>query len=140
MEAMTAIVTQQIAQAWGTLQSYVPVAPIRNERQYERAVEKLNELLDLVGDNETHPLYDLLDTLGILIHNYEESHYSAPTVTGNDVLQFLIEEHRLTPASFPELGSEETVQNLLAGKQALNVENIRALSRRFGLSPETFFA
>ena len=55
--------TQQIAHAWGTLQSLVPVSPIRNERQYDRAIKKLNELLDIVGDNEAHPLYDILDTL-----------------------------------------------------------------------------
>jgi len=32
-------------------------------------------LLDEIGDNERHPLYDLLDTLGTLIHVYEETHH-----------------------------------------------------------------
>ncbi len=59
---MTTVATQQIAQAWGTLQSLIPVAPIRTEEQYDQAVEKLNELLDIVGDNEAHQLYELLDT------------------------------------------------------------------------------
>jgi HTH-type transcriptional regulator/antitoxin HigA len=75
---MTTVATQQIVQAWDTLLSHIPIAPIRNEQQYGQAVEKLNELLDIVGDNEAHPLYDLLDTLGTLIHAYEETHYPAP--------------------------------------------------------------
>ncbi|MDZ7262106.1 MAG: transcriptional regulator [candidate division KSB1 bacterium] len=131
--------TEQIVQAWSTLQSLIPVAPICNEQQYEQALEKLNELLDIVGDNEAHPLYDLVDTLGILIHAYEESHYPASPVTGIDVLRFLMEEHQLTPSSLPESGNEEVVSELLAGKRELSVENIRALSQRFGLSPATFF-
>jgi len=135
---MTAIAKKQIVQAWNTLKSLVPVAPIRNEQQYDQAVKKLNELLDIVGDDETHPLYDLLDTLGILIQEYEDAHYPASPVTGIDVLRFLMEEHQLTPSNFPELGDEEVVSELLTGKRELNLENIRALSKRFGVSPATF--
>jgi hypothetical protein len=60
MEKMTEVVTKKIIQAWDTLQTLVPVTPIRNEQQYDQAVETLNELLDVVGDDEAHPLYDLL--------------------------------------------------------------------------------
>jgi HTH-type transcriptional regulator/antitoxin HigA len=137
MEIMS-VATQQIIKAWDTLRSHIPISPIRNEQQYDQAVEKLNELLDIVGDNETHPLYDLLDTLGTLIHAYEETHYPAPTVKGMDVLKFLMEEHQLSPSSLPEIGNEEVVSQLLAGKRELSVENIRALSQRFGVSPATF--
>jgi len=135
---MTSVATQQIAQAWDSLQSLIPVAPIRSEPQYDCAVEKLNELLDIVGDNEAHPLYDILDTLGTLIHAYEEMHYPAPVVTGVGVLKFLMEEHQLAPSGLPEIGHEEVVSEWLAGKRELTVENIRALSQRFGVSPATF--
>ena len=30
---------------------------IRNESEYDAAVERLNSLLDEVGDDESHPLY-----------------------------------------------------------------------------------
>ena len=137
---MTSVATQQIVQAWDTIRSYIPISPIRSEQQYDQAVEKLNELLDTVGENEAHPLYDLLDTLGTLIHAYEESHYPAPTVKGIDVLKFLLEEHQLPLSSLPEIGNEEMVSQLLSGKRELTVENIRALSQRFGISPATFIS
>jgi hypothetical protein len=35
------------------------------EEYYAQATETLDELLDIVGDDESHPLYDLLDTLSI---------------------------------------------------------------------------
>jgi len=135
---MTATATQQITKAWDTLHSLVPISPIRTEQQYDQAVEKLNGLLDIVGDNEAHPLYPLLDTLSILIQNYEESHFPEPSVSGIDVLKFLMEEHQLTPSSFSEIGDEKAVSDLLAGKRELSLENIRALSKRFGISTATF--
>jgi HTH-type transcriptional regulator/antitoxin HigA len=95
-------------------------------------------LLDLVGEDETHPLYELLDTLGTLVHTYEEEHYPAPTVNGVDVFKFLMDEHRLNLSSFPEIGQEEEVSKLLSGKRELKASEIRALSNRFQISPASF--
>ena len=52
-----------------------PLLTIRNEREYASAIKRLNALLDEIGDNERHPLYSLLDTLGTLLHAYEEKHH-----------------------------------------------------------------
>lgn len=52
-----------------------PFLTIRNKREYNIAVKRLNEMLDEIGTNEKHPLYSLLDTLGALVHYYEEKHY-----------------------------------------------------------------
>lgn len=129
---------REFAQAWGELQALVPVSAIHNEQQYERALETLHALLDIVGEDETHPLYELLDTLGTLVHIYEEEHYPGPAATGIDVLKFLMEEHQLSLSSFPEIGNEGEVSELLMGKRELKVSEIRALSKRFGVSPATF--
>lgn len=136
---MSTIAIQPLTQAWGAVRSFVPLAPIRTESQYEDAVDTLRMLLELVGSNEQHPLYDLLDTFSILIEAYEESHYPAQTVTGRDALRFLLEEHRLTPTDMPELGDTKSVNELLAGQRELTIPEIRSLSARFGVSPATFF-
>jgi HTH-type transcriptional regulator/antitoxin HigA len=39
----------------------------------------------------------------------------------------------------PELGDQQTASELLAGQRELSVAHIRVLSKRFGLSPATFF-
>ena len=51
-----------------------PLLTIRNEREYDVAIGRMNELLDEIGTNEKHPLYSLLDILGALIYVYEEDH------------------------------------------------------------------
>jgi HTH-type transcriptional regulator/antitoxin HigA len=109
------------------------------EAHYTQALETLDELLNIVGDDESHPLYELLDTLSVLIQTYEENHYPVDEVPGPDVLRFLMDEHQLTPSHLPELGDPKTVSELLTGKRELNVAQIRALSKRFKLSPATFF-
>ena len=91
-----------------------------------------------VGTDEQHRLYTLLDTLGTLLHAYEEQHHPMPDCSGADVLRFLIEEHGLTQADLPEIGSQGVVSDILRGKRELNVRQIRALAKRFQVSPAVF--
>src|SRR5262245_60521151 len=129
------VITKEIEQHWAVIS---PLLSIRNEEEYDRAVERLNYLLDEVGTNEQHPLYELLDTLGTLIHAYEENHYSMPEYSGPELLQFLMEEHELTEAELPEVGSPKDISKILVGEQELNVEQIKALAERFHVSPSVF--
>ena len=115
-----------------------PLIIIRNEREYNAAVKRMNELLDEIGTNEKHPLYSLLDTLGTLIHVYEEEHFPMPDAAGADVLRFLMDEHGLTQSDLPEVGSQGVVSEVLSGKRELNIRQIRALAEKFKVSPAAF--
>jgi hypothetical protein len=46
--------------------------PIENEHDYEVAISVLNNLLDLGGADENHPLARLVTALGVFIENYEQ--------------------------------------------------------------------
>ena len=115
-----------------------PVLTVRTEADYDRAMTRLNELLDEVGDDSAHPLYGLLDTLGTLVHAYEIEHVEMPKATGSEILQYLMEDHGLTQSDLPEVGSQGVVSEILRGKRRLNIRQIRALSARFGVSPAVF--
>jgi len=115
-----------------------PVLTVRTKADYDRAVTRLNELLDEVGNDATHPLYGLMDTLGTLVHAYEVEHVEMPQASGVDALQYLMEEHSLTQSDLPEVGSQGVVSEILRGKRRLNIRQIRALSERFGVSPAVF--
>jgi len=111
---------------------------IRNEREYDRAVKRLNTLLDEVETNERHPLYGLLDTLGTLIHAYEEEHFKEPEPTGPEMLRYFMDEHELKASDLPEVGSRRAVSQILRGKRDLNASQIRALATRFHVPPTVF--
>jgi HTH-type transcriptional regulator/antitoxin HigA len=127
--------TKEIQEYWLPLRSLLT---IRNEREYDRAVTRLNDLLDEIGTNERHPLYGLLDTLGTLLEAYEENHHPLPEAGGGEMLRFFMDEHGLTQSDFPEVGSQGVVSEVLAGKRELNVRQIRALAKRFHVSPAVF--
>lgn len=115
-----------------------PVLSVQDEESYDQAVDLLNQLIDEVGTNESDPLYDLLDTLGTLIHAYEEKHMQIPNVSGIEALTYLMEEHQLRQSDLPEIGSQGVVSEILNGKRTLNVRQIRALAERFQVSPTVF--
>ncbi len=115
-----------------------PVLSIRSERDYDRAVERLNQLLDEVGANESHPLYGRLDALGTMIEAWERDHYALPEQSGAQALRFLMEEHGLKQSELPEVGSQGVVSEVLRGRRELNVRQVRALAKRFGVSPAVF--
>ena len=129
------VISHELQQHWTAIS---PLLSIRNEHEYDLAVEHLNRLLDEVGPDEQHPLYTLLDTLGTLIHAYEEEHHPIPECSGVDVLRFLMEEHGLTQSDLPEVGSQGVVSDILQGKRELNVQQIRAMAMRFHVSPAVF--
>ena len=45
-----------------------------NELEYERLVKMLDDLIDQVGEDESHPLASMMDVLSALIENYENAH------------------------------------------------------------------
>ena len=127
--------TPDIQTHWVNIRPYLT---IRNEREYDSAIKRLNNFLDEIGTDERHPLYDLLDTLGTLIQVYEARHHPMPDCSGAEMLQFLLDEHGLTQSDLPEVGSQGVVSEILNGKRQLNVRQIRALAKRFHVSPAVF--
>ena len=119
-------------------QAIGPLLTIRGEQDYAAAVERLSLLLAEIGDDEQHPLYGLLDTLGTLVHAYEEQHAPVPEASGPEVLEYLMEEHGLEPEDLTELGGAGSVRAVLARERELHVGEIRALAERFGVSPAVF--
>jgi len=61
-------------EAWRNLQHYIPFPALHSRQQYEQALEALDLLLDATNNDENHPLVDMVETLGELIHVYEEEH------------------------------------------------------------------
>jgi HTH-type transcriptional regulator / antitoxin HigA len=62
----------QAEQAWPSLTKilYVP----HNDAEYERLVGVLDQLIDEIGNDETHPLASLMEVIGVLIEKYEDEH------------------------------------------------------------------
>lgn len=58
-------------QSWEKVSGTVFVP--RTEAEYERLVAMLDELIDEVGEDESHPLASMMDVLSALVENYENA-------------------------------------------------------------------
>jgi HTH-type transcriptional regulator / antitoxin HigA len=127
--------------AWKGLRSSVPFfGPIRNERDHQRMRALMDELLNVVGDDEDHPLADLLDVIGMLVAQYEDENTPGLRRPSKpeEVLQFLMEQHGLKQADLREIGTQGVVSEILSGNRQINARQAKALAKRFGVSPAIF--
>ena len=46
------------------------------DSEYQQLVSVLDGLIDVVGEDEDHPLASLMDVIGVLIEKYEDEHVS----------------------------------------------------------------
>jgi HTH-type transcriptional regulator / antitoxin HigA len=129
---------REITAHYRALDAKVPLRPIRNRKDYTRAVNAMNALLDAGAADESHPLAGLAATLGELIGDYDARHFPMPEVSGREMLRFLMRQHGLTQSNLPEIGSQGVVSEILSGKRELNVRQVRALARRFGVAADAF--
>jgi len=74
---MSAVYLEQLIPAWQNLSKFVHV--LHSEADYQQAVKFLDSLIDVVGEDEQHPLASLMELLGVLIEQYEDDY--VPEIT-----------------------------------------------------------
>ena len=138
---MSAIAKEVAARAVAHWEHLAPAltAP-RCKEDHDRLVAVLDEILDAGGADETSPLAVLAERVGDLVAAYETELYPIPDAGPVDVLLFLMEQHGLKQADLPEIGAQSVVSAVLNGKRQLNIRQVAALSKRFGVSADVLIA
>jgi HTH-type transcriptional regulator/antitoxin HigA len=114
------------------------LSTLRTKKQYNRAAQLLDELIDEASAQYNPLIESLIDTLGTLIKDYEDRKIPEPEGDAIGCLKFLMREHNLKQSDLKELGSQGVVSEILSGKRQLNVRQIKTLSQRFKVSPAVF--
>ncbi len=66
---MTTIDINKTIKAWSN--SYDTLFVPHTETEYQKLVSLLDDLIDEVGEDESHPLASLMEIIGLLLENYE---------------------------------------------------------------------
>jgi HTH-type transcriptional regulator / antitoxin HigA len=112
------------------------VLNIRDDVSHDRAVDLVGSLMDVTGDDPSHPLYQVILILTDAIEHYEEKIYSVPSTSPVGILQFLMEQNNLSQSDLADVfGSQSVVSEVLNGKRELNLRHIKKLSEKFGIPP-----
>jgi HTH-type transcriptional regulator/antitoxin HigA len=110
----------------------------KNEDDYDTLVQALDELLEMTGVDESHPLMSLVDIIGDWIEEWDHKHHPMPEATGAEVLGYMMREHGLTQSDLPGVGPQSVVSEILSGKRQLNLRQIRWLAERFNVPVDVF--
>jgi HTH-type transcriptional regulator / antitoxin HigA len=132
--------TRQMLEQWEQVDPTLRtlLAPIHNDQQYQEALGVFETLMEVVEAGADPSTLELFSLIGENIQRYEQEHHAIPHSAPEDVLRFLMEQHGLTQAELPEIGSQGVVSEVLSGKRKLNVRQIQALSDRFRVVPTLF--
>ena len=127
---------EKVIHAWSDVKDVLSVP--HNTKNYKRLIEIHDELLDRIGENENHHLQPLLETIGNLIEAYEDEKFKIPDSNPVDIIKYLMRENNLTQKDMKEIGSQGVVSEVLNGKRQLNSRQVKALAKKFNVSPAVF--
>ena len=107
------------------------IKPIRSERDYEAALDRISELMDIEIDS---PEGDELDVLVDLVELYENKQVPMGYPSPIAAIEFRMEQAGLRPADLASfIGSRAKVSEVLSGKRAITMPMARALHEHLGI-------
>jgi HTH-type transcriptional regulator/antitoxin HigA len=110
---------EEIAKIWPGIQNIFSVP--HNEAEYKHLANLLDGLIDEVGEDGSHPLASLMETIGTLIETYEDQNIPEPQGNPSETLKMLMAEHGLKQTGLPDVGTQAVVAEILSGKRRLNM-------------------
>jgi HTH-type transcriptional regulator / antitoxin HigA len=132
------ISTGHLLKMWTPFRDALGFSTIRTPRDYKRASAVMNQLLDEVGEDEKHPLAEVLDYLSNQVEAYEADHVKIPDAPPRDVLRFLMEQHGLTQSDLADCAPQSRISEILNGRREISKDLAKALAKRFEVSVGVF--
>ncbi len=104
------------------------IRPIKTEEDYNRALNRLDEIFAAKPDSTEG---DELEILGILIENYEEEHFFVDSPDPIEAIKFRMDQIGLDQQDLTKIiGSKSRTSDLLNRKRPLSVRQIRLLHEK----------
>src|SRR5712692_4851777 len=112
---------------------------IRTEKENEKMLAAIWELMKKGEDNLAAEELALLELMSVLVERFEEEHYPIPDAPPHRILQHLIESRNIKQADLvPILGGRGRVSELVNSKRAISKAQAKALADFFHVSVELF--
>jgi HTH-type transcriptional regulator/antitoxin HigA len=129
---------QAILEAWMPFKQLVGVTSVRTENDYAQVRATIDALLDEIGDDENHPLADVLDYLADQVKAYEDENYQIPEAEPKEVLRFLMDQHSLKQEDLGDCAPQSRISDILSGRRSISKEIAKRLARRFHVRVDVF--
>ncbi len=127
-----------ILRAWIPFKKLVGVTSVRTKADYARAMATINSLLEEVGEDEAHPLAEVLDYLADQVKEYEHKHSPLPEAEPREVLRLLMDQHELKQDDLKDCAPQSRISDILNGKRSISKELAKKFARRFRVHADVF--
>jgi len=114
---------------------------ITNAKEYVHAEKMLDRLMDVVREDENHPLAMAMQIIGDNLEEYDDKHFPliGENVSEIEMVKYLMESNKLHQKDLATIfGSQSNVSKFLNGKRKLSKSQIIALKEQFGISADFF--
>jgi HTH-type transcriptional regulator / antitoxin HigA len=105
---------------------------------YAQAQITMEALLDAVGDDESHPLAEVLDYLADRLKTYEDEQVHIPQAEPKEVLRLLMDQHQLKQQDLSDCAPQGRISDMLSGKRAISKDVAKRLAARFHVRADLF--
>lgn len=129
---------QMILRAWLPFKKAIGVTSVRTRNEYARARATIEVLLDEIGDDESHPLAEVLDYLADQVAAYEEEHAPVPEAEPKEVLRMLMRQHGLKQDDLVDCAPQGRISDILSGRRDISKAIAKRLGHRFHVSAALF--
>lgn len=111
-----------------------PIKPIRNEADYESALQEIGRYLDAAeGSSER----DRLEVLSVLVDDYEAKHHPIGPPDPIAAIEFVLEQRGLSRKDLEDvIGSSGRISEVMNRQRPLTLIMIRKLVAKFDLPAE----
>lgn len=111
---------------------------IRNEDEHKAALAEIERLWDAA---EGSAEWDCVETLAVLVEDYESERFPAWTVTPVEAIKFQMDQKGLKRKDLePMIGSRGRVAEIMNGRRPLTIQMIRALSKHLSIPADLLIA
>ena len=110
------------------------IKPIKTEKDYEQALQRLEAIFDAKPNT---PEGDELEVLGILIDEYEQSHFPIDLPDPIEAVKFRMEQMGYTQNDLANvIGLKSRAREVLSRKRKLSLSMIRNLHTQMNIPTE----
>ena len=123
---------------------HLPLAVFKkpiNDKEYEHLERILDQLIDEVRDDESHPLALAMQIVGENLEQYDNEHFFfiGENVTDVEMVKYLMEINQLHQKDLASIfGGQANVSKFLNGERSLGKNHISELKRKFKISADFF--
>ena len=116
----------------------ITIEPIHTKKQYEKALQKIESLIDCKEGSQEE---QYLEAISILVHEYEKKHYPILPLEPIEVIKYKMEQEGLSQQDISKyFGGKNRASEVLNGKRKLTLKMVKSLYNNLQIPAEVLLA